>query len=117
MAISRQVAFRRQFTQWTAFKHYVFDLFQIIENSARDGKKTAINPAAFGLRLFIKAGHAIIWRQLADDPKFDTSHYHGLAERHWGLVRADGAAKPALALFVAGTRLARGEGLVARATP
>jgi hypothetical protein len=46
----------------------------------------------------------VIWRQLIDDPKFDTSNYHGLAERSWGLLHADGTPKPALATFVRGVQ-------------
>ena len=41
----------------------------------------------------------MIWRMLADDPKFDPANYHGLAERHWGLLRADGTPKPAFQPF------------------
>jgi hypothetical protein len=44
----------------------------------------------------------VIWRMLKDDPRFDTANYHGEAERHWGLLRADGSAKVAYAAFVAG---------------
>jgi hypothetical protein len=44
----------------------------------------------------------IIWRKLVDDPKFDTANYHGEAERHWGLIRADGSVKTAYATFVSG---------------
>jgi hypothetical protein len=46
----------------------------------------------------------IIWRQIQDDPGFDTSNYHGMAERYWGLLRADGSAKPAFAAFLEGVR-------------
>ena len=41
----------------------------------------------------------LIWRILTDDPKFNTANYHGMAERHWGLLRADGTAKPAFEPF------------------
>jgi hypothetical protein len=44
----------------------------------------------------------VIWRQLADDPKFDTSNYHGMAERFWGLLKADGTPKAAFEPFVRG---------------
>lgn len=37
----------------------------------------------------------LIWRMLADDPDFDTSNYHGIAERYWGLLHSDGSPKPA----------------------
>jgi len=44
----------------------------------------------------------MIWRMLADDPKFNTANYHGMAERHWGLLRADGSKKPAFEPFLNG---------------
>src|SRR5687767_14212707 len=44
----------------------------------------------------------VLYRMLVDNPAFDTSNYHGEAERHWGLLRADGSEKPAFAHFVAG---------------
>jgi hypothetical protein len=47
----------------------------------------------------------LIWRQLSDDEKFDASNYHGIAERFWGLLRADGSLKPAFAPFVNGVRV------------
>ncbi len=46
----------------------------------------------------------IVWRALVDDPTFDTSNYHGKAERHWGLLRASGSTKPAFRIFVDGIR-------------
>jgi hypothetical protein len=46
----------------------------------------------------------LIWRAVADDPRVDTANYHGEAERHWGLLRADGSAKPAFAAFTSGVR-------------
>lgn len=39
----------------------------------------------------------IVFRMLADDPAFDINNYHGVAERHWGFLRADGSPKPAFA--------------------
>jgi hypothetical protein len=42
------------------------------------------------------------WRMLADDPAFDTSNYHGMAERFWGLIRADGSPKAAFTTFSRG---------------
>lgn len=44
----------------------------------------------------------MVWRMLSDDPTFDTSNYHAIAERHWGLLRADGSEKPAFASFLNG---------------
>lgn len=52
-----------------------------------------------------KAGvQGLIWRQVADDPKFDTSNYHGVAERYWGLMHADGSPKPAFQPFLVGVQ-------------
>ena len=45
---------------------------------------------------------------LADDPAFDTNNYHGLAERHWGLLHADGTPKPAFLPFLNGALSANG---------
>jgi hypothetical protein len=45
----------------------------------------------------------MIWRMLSDDPAFDTANYHGHAERHWGLLHADGRPKPAFQPFLNGT--------------
>jgi hypothetical protein len=44
----------------------------------------------------------MVWRMLTDDPTFDTSNYNGMAERYWGLLRADGSEKPAFASFLRG---------------
>jgi hypothetical protein len=41
----------------------------------------------------------MVWRMLADDPAFDANNYHGVAERHWGLLHADGLPKLAFAAF------------------
>ena len=46
----------------------------------------------------------MVWRMLTDDPKFDTANYHGQAERHWGLLHADGSPKPAFGAFLTGMR-------------
>lgn len=47
---------------------------------------------------------AILYRMIVDDPHFDTNNYHGVAERHWGFLRADGSEKPAFAEFAATVR-------------
>ncbi|MDO8681097.1 MAG: hypothetical protein Q7R30_21470 [Acidobacteriota bacterium] len=44
----------------------------------------------------------MLWRMLADDPAFDTNNYHGIAERHWGLLHADGSPKLAFTSFLSG---------------
>ncbi|HEY3119752.1 MAG TPA: hypothetical protein VGL15_03950 [Vicinamibacteria bacterium] len=69
------------------------------------------NQAAVIQELFTRAGElkaagvrGIIWRAMNDDPNFDTTNYHGAAERHWGLVRADGTPKPAFAAFRSGVQ-------------
>lgn len=46
----------------------------------------------------------VFYRTLRDDPTVDLSNYHGEAERHWGLLRADGSPKPAFSVFVTGVR-------------
>lgn len=46
----------------------------------------------------------MVWRMLTDDRKFDTANYHGMAERYWGLLRADGTPKPAFEPFRTGMR-------------
>jgi hypothetical protein len=46
----------------------------------------------------------LIWRQIVDDPRFDTSNYHGRAERHWGVLRADGSPKPGFEVLRDGIR-------------
>lgn len=46
----------------------------------------------------------LIWRAIVDDPRFDTSNYHGRAERHWGVLRSDGSPKPAFAVLRDGIR-------------
>ncbi|MDO8681095.1 MAG: fibronectin type III domain-containing protein [Acidobacteriota bacterium] len=49
---------------------------------------------------FSAAGvQGMVWRMLSDDPAFDTNNYHGVAERHWGLLHADGFPKLAFAPF------------------
>lgn len=45
---------------------------------------------------------AMIWRMLSDDPAFDTTNYHGQAERHFGLLHADGSPKRAFTPFLNG---------------
>lgn len=59
----------------------------------------------------------MIWRMLADDPKFDSSNYHGMAERFWGLIRADGTQKMAFQPFVNGMVSERERVVAAPAPP
>jgi hypothetical protein len=51
----------------------------------------------------------MVWRMLTDDPNFDTANYHGTAERHWGLLHADGTPKPAFLPFLIGMLAQRDE--------
>ncbi|MCA1814695.1 MAG: hypothetical protein LC624_12245 [Halobacteriales archaeon] len=44
---------------------------------------------------------------MSDNPTMDPANYHGEAERHWGLVRSDGAPKSAAAVWVQGVGAAR----------
>jgi hypothetical protein len=54
---------------------------------------------------FRRAGvRGMVWRMLADDPNFDTNNYHGIAERHWGLIRANGSRKAAFTSFSRGMK-------------
>ena len=56
----------------------------------------------------------MIWRAIVDDPTVDLSNYHGMAERHWGFVRADGTEKPAFRPFADGLRSAAAAALARR---
>lgn len=56
----------------------------------------------------------IVWRAIVDDPAMDLSNYHGIAERHWGVVRADGTEKPAFRPFADGIRAASAVALARR---
>ena len=71
--------------------------------------------------LFQRAGElqslgatGIIWRAITDDPSMDTSNYHGIAERYWGFVRADGSEKPAFRPFADGVRAATAAAIARR---
>jgi len=55
----------------------------------------------------------LVWRAVADDSRFDVANYHGEAERHWGLMRADGSPKPAFAAFRTGVQREAGRGTMA----
>ena len=56
----------------------------------------------------------IVWRAIVDDPSMDLSNYHGMAERYWGVVRADGSEKPAFRPFADGIRAATAASLARR---
>jgi hypothetical protein len=71
-----------------------------------EARQAAVTRELFTRMPELKAAgvRGILYRMIADDPKFDASNYHGVAERHWGLLRADGSEKPAFAAFAAGVR-------------
>jgi len=55
---------------------------------------------------------AIVYRGLGDSPNMDLANYFGMAERHWGLRRADASEKPSLKTWVQSVRAHReGAGL------
>ena len=56
----------------------------------------------------------IFWRAIVDDPAMNTSNYHGMAERYWGFIRADGTQKPAFRPFIDGIRAATAAALASR---
>jgi len=64
---------------------------------------TAVREIVARLGELREAGvQGIVWRMLSDDPAFNTANYHGMAERYWGLLRADGTPKPAFEPFRTG---------------
>ncbi len=73
------------------------------EPSYENDQDTVVRDIFSRIEEFRAAGvRAMIWRMLSDDPAFDTGNYHGEAERHWGLLHADGTAKPAFLPFLNG---------------
>jgi hypothetical protein len=73
------------------------------EPSYLNDQDTVVRDVFARMDEFRAAGvQGMIWRMLADDPAFDTNNYHGEAERHWGLLHADGSAKPAFTPFLNG---------------
>jgi len=90
------------------------------EPSYLNDQDTVVREVFARMDEFRAAGvQGMIWRMLVDDPKFDTSNYHGEAERHWGLLHADGSAKPAFTPFLNGmlAEKAYAETEAARAAP
>ncbi len=73
------------------------------EASYEHDQDTVIRDIFRRMAEFKAAGvQGMIWRMLSDDPEFNTDNYHGMAERHWGLLRADGSPKPAFLPFLNG---------------
>jgi hypothetical protein len=80
------------------------------EPSYLNDQDTVIRDIFARIDEFRAAGvQGMVWRMLADDPKFDTANYHGEAERHWGLLHADGNAKPAFQPFLNGMLVEKAE--------
>ncbi|HEV8359217.1 MAG TPA: PKD domain-containing protein [Candidatus Thermoplasmatota archaeon] len=50
----------------------------------------------------------LLYRSLRDSPTMDTANYYGEAERHWGLMWANGTAKPAWTAWRDGVLRERG---------
>jgi hypothetical protein len=107
-----QAAFgKRSFVTDFAFSSYP-------EPSYERDQDTVVREIFARMGEFGAAGvQGMVWRMLVDDPTFDTSNYHGMAERSWGLLRADASPKPAFVPFLNGMLDERnGRGAVARAT-
>jgi hypothetical protein len=86
------------------------------EPSYANDQDTVIREIFSRIDEFRAAGvQGMIWRMLSDDPKFDTSNYHGEAERHWGLLHSGGGAKPAFQPFLNGMLEQKAEGEAAEA--
>jgi hypothetical protein len=79
-----------------AFSSYPAPTYEIYQNT--------VVQDIFGRLGELKAAgvRGMVWRMLSDDPNFDTSNYNGMAERYWGLLRADGSEKPSFASFLQG---------------
>lgn len=87
------------------------------EPSYLNDQDTVVRDVFAHIEEFRAAGvQGMIWRMLADDPNFDTNNYHGEAERHWGLLHADGSPKPAFAPFLNGLLAEKAAADAARTT-
>jgi hypothetical protein len=80
--------------------------FSSYPEASYEGAQAKVVAAIFDRMPELKAAgvEGMVWRMLLDDPKFDTNNYHGQAERHWGLLHADGSPKPAFGAFLTGAR-------------
>ena len=92
---------RQAFNKPTFVTDFAFSSFP--EPSYLNDQDTVVRDVFARMDEFRAAGvQGMIWRMLVDDPAFDTANYHGEAERHWGLLHADGSAKPAFTPFLNG---------------
>lgn len=60
---------------------------------------------------------SIVYRSWTDSPSMDTANYYGQAERHWGLVKADGTQKAAAKTWIAGVKAERAGSTTSAPTP
>lgn len=90
--------FKETFVTDFAFSSYVEPDYE--------SKQAAVITSIFSRMGELQAAgvRGMVWRMLADDPNFDTNNYHGMAERYWGLVRADGTRKAGFAPFLEGMK-------------
>jgi hypothetical protein len=92
---------RQTFKKPTFVTDFAFSSYP--EPSYLNDQDTVVREVFARMDEFRAAGvQGMIWRMLVDDPAFDTANYHGEAERHWGLLHADGSAKPAFTPFLNG---------------
>jgi hypothetical protein len=92
--------FQRTFSKRTlvdfAFSSYPEPPYELYQD-------TVIRDIFRRMEEFRAAGvEGMVWRMLPDNPAFDTSNYHGIAERYWGLLHADGSPKLAFIPFLNG---------------
>ena len=90
--------FRNTFAKPTFVTDFAFSSYP--EPSYELYQDTVVRDIFRRMGEFSTAGvQGMVWRMLADDPAFDTNNYHGVAERYWGLLHADGLPKLAFAPF------------------
>ena len=94
----------RHFHETFAKRTLVDFAFSSYPDATYEGMQDAVIRDIFRRMPELRAAgvEGMVWRMLPDDPSFDTNNYHGIAERHWGLLRANGSAKPAFASFLSG---------------
>jgi hypothetical protein len=101
MLLSQAKYYQKTFNKPTFVTDFAFSSYP--EPSYEAYQDTVIRDIFRRMDEFRAAGvRGMVWRMLADDPKFNTANYHKMAERHWGLIRADGTPKAAFQPFVDG---------------
>jgi hypothetical protein len=99
--ISAAQYFQTTFAKPTFVTDFAFSSYP--EPSYEVYQDTVVRQIFGRMEEFRAAGvQGMVWRMLADDPAFDTNNYHGIAERHWGLLHADGLPKLAFEPFLNG---------------